>query len=179
MTTPYASQQRQALNNAPPQAAEAWAMIEMARRLDDATKMEAGPERDEALRDMVRRNWRMWTILQASLVDPENTAPAEIRQNLLSLSNFIDKRSVECLSDIDPAKVAVLININRQIGAGLMGNPSDDPEEAKRLREDAAAREAASQATGDKTAADDRTAASPDGAEGAATRANATTDTEA
>lgn len=151
-------------------------MIEMARRLDDATKMEAGPERDATLRDIVRRNWRMWTILQAALVDPESTVPAEIRQNLLSLSNFIDKRSVECLGNTDPAKVAVLITINRQIGAGLMGNPSDDPEEAKRLREDAATGEAAAPAAGDGAA---RTTGAGDGVGDATTRTNATTDTEA
>jgi|GEM_PF-6949472 len=115
-------------------------MIEMARRIDAATRMEPGAERDEALRDLIRRNWRMWTILQAALLDPESTVPNEIRENLLNLSNFIDKRSVECLSDADPKKLAVLININRQIGAGLMGNPSDDPAEAERLRAEASAR---------------------------------------
>lgn len=151
-------------------------MIEMARRLDEAAKMDAGKERDETLRDLVRRNWRMWTILQASLVDPESTVPAEIRQNLLNLSNFIDKRSVECLSDINPDKVTVLININRQIGAGLMGNPSDDPAEADRLRKEAAEREAASTPANEQADTPSSTAA---GGSNQLTRSNATTDTEA
>ena len=131
MANPYASQQRAALENAPPQAAEGYALAEMARRLDAVSKK---PDDLVAIRDMVRLNWRIWTIFQAELVDPECKTPQAIRENLLSLSNFIDKRSAELISKPDAAKLSVLININRQIGAGLLGNPSDDPEEAERLR---------------------------------------------
>lgn len=169
MNSPYASQQRQALDNAPPQAAEGWAMIEMARRLDDTARQPEGEARTEALRDLVRRNWQMWTILQASLIDPECGVPREIRENLLSLSNFVDKRSVDFLSEPDSAKLEVLVNINRQIGAGLMGNPSDDPEEAERLRREAAPAQPAAE---DAAAAPD---AAPSAAAGAGTRV---TDTE-
>ncbi|NMM46346.1 hypothetical protein HH303_17780 [Rhodospirillaceae bacterium KN72] len=131
MANPYASQQRAALENAPPQAAEGYALAEMARRLDAVSKT---PDDLVSIRDMVRLNWRIWTIFQAELVDPECKTPQAIRENLLSLSNFIDKRSAELISKPDASKLAVLININRQIGAGLLGNPSDDPEEAERLR---------------------------------------------
>ena len=131
MANPYASQQRAALENAPPQAAEGYALAEMARRLDAVSKK---PDDLAAIREMVRLNWRIWTIFQAELVDPECQTPQAIRENLLSLSNFIDKRSAELISKPDASKLAVLININRQIGAGLLGNPSDDPEEAERLR---------------------------------------------
>jgi flagellar protein FlaF len=131
MSNPYATQQRAALENAPPQAAEGYALIELARRLDEAAKM---PEDIATIRDVVRLNWRVWTIFQAELVDPECTTPTQIRENLLSLSNFIDKRSAELIGKPDAAKLPVLININRQIGAGLLGSPSDDPEEADRLR---------------------------------------------
>lgn len=131
MSNPYASQQRAALENAPPQATEGYALIELARRLDTAAQT---PENLAAIRDVVRLNWRIWTIFQAELVDPECQTPREIRENLLSLSNFIDKRSAELIAKPDAAKLTVLININRQIGAGLMGSPSDDPDEAERLR---------------------------------------------
>jgi flagellar protein FlaF len=131
MSNPYASQQRAALENAPPQAAEGYALIELARRLDDAAKI---PENLAAIREVVRLNWRVWTIFQAELVDPECQTPRPIRENLLNLSNFIDKRSAELIANPEAAKLPVLININRQIGAGLLGSPSDDPEEAERLR---------------------------------------------
>jgi len=175
VNTPYASQQRQALNNAPPQAAEGWALIEMARRIDEAKRAEPTPERDAQLTDLVRRNWRMWTLLQAALVDPECTVPLEIRQNLLNLSNFIDKRSVDLLAAMDAAKLDVLVNINRQIGAGLMGNPSDDPAEAARLKAQAAER----QATAAVERQDAPAAATPSTPAAPTTPGDATTDTEA
>ena len=137
MANPYAQQQRTSLENAPPQAAEGWALVEMARRLE---ALKETPDDLENIRTQVRTNWRIWTIFQANLVDPECTVPREIRENLLNLSNFIDKRSVELISDPKVEKTQVLVNINRQIGAGLMGSPSDDPEEAERLRREHATR---------------------------------------
>ncbi len=123
MTNPYASQHRNALENAPAQAAEGWALVEMARRLDDARQK---PDDIDNMLLQTRLNWRIWTIFQSELVDPDCQVPKEIRENLLSLSNFIDKRSADVIANPSVTKLAVLININRQIGAGLMGNAGDD-----------------------------------------------------
>jgi len=38
MSNPYASQQRAALEKAPPQAAEGYALVEIARRMDEAAR---------------------------------------------------------------------------------------------------------------------------------------------
>ncbi|MAO90562.1 MAG: hypothetical protein CMM78_07780 [Rhodospirillaceae bacterium] len=133
MSNPYASQQRAALEKAPPQAAEGYALVELARRMDEAAR---NPDDGAAIRDVVRLNWRVWTIFQAELVDPECQTPREIRENLINLSNFIDKKSAELIGTPDASKLPVLININRQIGAGLLGSPSDDPQEAERLRKE-------------------------------------------
>jgi flagellar protein FlaF len=94
----------------------------MARRLDSAR---AEPDDKENIRGVVRTNWRIWTIIQSSLVDPECTIPVDIRSNLLNLSNFIDKRSADLIADPDVKKIEVLININRQIGAGLLETPEN------------------------------------------------------
>lgn len=131
MSNPYASQQRAALENAPPQAAEGYALIELARRLDEAARH---PDDLAGIQNVVRLNWRVWTIFQSELVDPDCQTPREIRENLLSLTNFIDRRSAELIGSPDADKLKVLVNINRQIGAGLLGSPSDDPQEAERLR---------------------------------------------
>ncbi|HBM13195.1 MAG TPA: hypothetical protein DD390_10920, partial [Rhodospirillaceae bacterium] len=133
MSNPYASQQRAALEKAPPQAAEGYALVEIARRMDEAAR---NPDDGAAIRDVVRLNWRVWTIFQAELVDPECQTPREIRENLINLSNFIDKKSAELIGTPDASKLRVLININRQIGAGLLGSPSDDPQETERLRKE-------------------------------------------
>lgn len=125
-SNPYATQQRQAMEVGKPKNVEAWALIQLAHRLDQACKT---PDDQENIRDTVRLNWRIWTIFQAELSNPESTATKEIRENLLNLSNFIDKRSLEIIStlnDIPVEKLDVLININRHIGNGLLGNKVED-----------------------------------------------------
>ncbi len=98
-----------------PAKTEAWALLESARL------MEGAKTKDRAeLLDAIRRNWRLWTIFQASLVDAECTVPKEVRANLLGLANFIDRHTAQILGDPDPAKLDVLVNINRQIGEGLL-----------------------------------------------------------
>ncbi|MDX1737647.1 MAG: flagellar biosynthesis regulator FlaF [Alphaproteobacteria bacterium] len=122
MNNPYASQQKQAMTAKSGPQAEGWALIEMARRLEDARQKN---DRKEILKQC-RLNWRIWTILQSELVDPECTVPKQIRENLLSLSNFIDRRSTEIIASPTADKLEVLININRQIGAGLMESPGSN-----------------------------------------------------
>lgn len=131
---PYSEQNRQALMNAPANKAEGWALVELARRLDRASK---NPEDKNAIKDITRLNWRIWTIIQSAMLDPANEIPISLRSNLVNLSNFIDKRSVEILANPDVKKLDVLININRQIGAGLLGNPSDDPDDLELVRQKA------------------------------------------
>ena len=98
-----------------PARTEAWALLEAARELYRARH---APIDD--LRSALRRNWRLWTIFQASLLDPECALPSEIRANLIGLSNFIDRQTADLLAHPDPAKIEVLVNINRQISEGLL-----------------------------------------------------------
>jgi flagellar protein FlaF len=123
---PYSKQQRHAMEVGAPENVEAWALIQLAHRLDQVRK---DPNDQEKLRETVRLNWRIWTIFQAELSSAESKVSKEIRENLLSLSNFIDKRSMEIIAerkDIDIKKLDVLININRHIGNGLLGNREND-----------------------------------------------------
>lgn len=92
--------------------------MEAARRMRDAKSGDA-----ETLVKAVRLNWKLWTIFQSNLVDPDAAIPKPIRENMLSLSNFVDRRSVEILARPDPQLVDALININAQIAGGLMTIP--------------------------------------------------------
>jgi len=94
---------------------EAWALIEAARELHESR----GDSLDRR-RAALRRNWRLWTIFQASLLDPGCDMPTEIRRNLLGLANFIDRHTAQLLAHGEAAKIDVLVNINRQIGEGLL-----------------------------------------------------------
>jgi flagellar protein FlaF len=95
---------------------EAQALLEAARRLDAAI---GGEDRD-AYRAALRLNWRLWTIIQADVSGEGSPLPDDIRQNILSLSVFIDKHTVNALAEPSGRKLRVLIEINRNIAAGLM-----------------------------------------------------------
>jgi flagellar protein FlaF len=92
--------------------------MEAARRMRDAKNADV-----DTLIKAVRLNWKLWTIFQSNLVDPEAAIPKPIRENMLSLSNFVDRRSVEILAKPEPHLVDALININAQIAGGLMTIP--------------------------------------------------------
>jgi flagellar protein FlaF len=98
-----------------PARTEAWALLEAARQLHQTKD---GPL--EEFHAALRNNWRLWTIFQASLSEPDCTVPPPIRSNLLGLSNFIDRQTAELLATRDAQKVEVLVNINRQISEGLL-----------------------------------------------------------
>jgi flagellar protein FlaF len=70
----------------------------------------------------LRLNWRLWTIIQADVSGEGSPLPDEIRQNILSLSVFIDKHTVSALAEPSERKLRVLVEINRNIAAGLMTN---------------------------------------------------------
>jgi flagellar biosynthesis activator protein FlaF len=98
-----------------PAKTEAWALLEAARLME-----EAKTKGSDELLAAVRRNWRLWTIFQASLVSADCTVPAEIRRNLLSLAEIVDRQSAKLLADPNPAHVTGLVTLNRQIGEGLL-----------------------------------------------------------
>ena len=89
--------------------------MEAARRLREAKSKDK-----RELSEAVRLNWRLWTIFQSSMLEPDCPWPVDLRGNILSLADFIDKRSVALLSKPDPEGVEVLVNINLQIGGGLL-----------------------------------------------------------
>lgn len=107
---------------------EAWALIESARRIAGVVQYgdftEAGDRRK--MRDAIRLNLRIWTIIQAEQTAGDNQLPEPIRQNILTLCKFIDKHSVDAMVEPTPEKAAVLININRNIAAGLLGSTDDE-----------------------------------------------------
>jgi len=105
-----------------PTYSEAWALVEAARRMAAPIKYGAleTPEDLEKVRTALRLNWRLWTIFQADLSVEDGQVPDSIRGNMLSLCNFVDKHSVETLSEPTVERVMVLIDINRQIANGLL-----------------------------------------------------------
>ena len=104
---------------------EANALLETARMMDACT---GSLDDIEAYKAALRLNWRLWTIFQADISSNENPLPVEIKENILSLSVFIDKHTVGALSEPEGRKLKVLVEINRNIAAGLMAVPEETPE---------------------------------------------------
>ncbi len=73
-------------------------------------------------------NQKIWSIFQSDLAGEENPLPQQIKNDLLSLSLFIDKRIIEIMADPSPEKLDAIININLNIAEGLRG--SSAPAEA-------------------------------------------------
>jgi flagellar protein FlaF len=105
-----------------PTYSEAWALVEAARRM--AAPIQFGSLDDPAnlakLREALRLNWRLWTIFQTELSLEDGPVPTSIRESMLSLCNFVDKHTVDTLSNPTAESVATLIEINRQIANGLL-----------------------------------------------------------
>ncbi len=74
-------------------------------------------------------NRQLWSIFATSVTGGDSELPIDIRQNLANLSIFVFKQTLEVQSSSDPQKLDSLININRQIAAGLFQKPTSDASE--------------------------------------------------
>ena len=103
---------------------EAQALSKAARRLEECMLEWDAPGRADRVDEAIRFNQRLWTLFQTELGRPDHPLPVELRVNLLRLSQFIDRRSFEILTDPDPSKLKALINLNRQVAEGLRAGKS-------------------------------------------------------
>ena len=99
---------------------EASVLNQAALRLKECQDNWDAEDRDQRLEAALNFNLQIWSILQAELVKADHPLPKPIRQNLLSLSAFIDKRILETLAFPSPEKLTIVIDINRNIAAGLI-----------------------------------------------------------
>ena len=82
--------------------------------------------RRAALQHALEFNQRAWSIFQAELAKPDHPLPAEMRQNLLRLSLFIDKQIFQAMASPAPDKLTAIININCNLAAGLRGSANGE-----------------------------------------------------
>ena len=82
---------------------------------------DAWSEKKQLLDEALRYNRKLWSIFLSSVTDKENPLPAEIRQNVANLGLFVMNQTMATISDPRPEQLTSLININRELAAGLMG----------------------------------------------------------
>ncbi len=77
----------------------------------------------EILEATLKYNRQIWMLFyDTALENPEGSRPNDLRSNIINLANFIFKREMEILSDPQKEKLNVLVNINKEVAAGLLVN---------------------------------------------------------
>ena len=100
---------------------EALVLTRAAQRLAEVQNAWDAPDRDAKLDEALRNNQMIWSIFQGELMKADNPLPKQLRQDILSLSVFIDKRTFEVLAKPSREKLDVIINLNLHLAAGLRG----------------------------------------------------------
>ena len=98
---------------------EAAVLNQAALKLKECQDNWNADDHNERLDAALNFNQQIWSILQGELVKADNPLPPQIRQNLLALGAYVDKRIFEIMAFPSPEKLNIVIEINRNIAAGL------------------------------------------------------------
>ncbi|MBI3594064.1 MAG: flagellar biosynthesis regulator FlaF [Nitrospirae bacterium] len=122
VNNPFSAYQEVAKKTLDGPALEAYVLNRAAQLLIECKNQWNESGHQERLDKALGYNQKLWTFFQVELANPEHSLPKKIREDILSLSIFIDKRIYEVITEPDPGKLEVMININRNIANGLQGN---------------------------------------------------------
>ena len=77
----------------------------------------------EAIGEPLEYNKKLWIVFADSMADENHDLPQQLKNNIASLAVFMLKKTLDVMADPQPAKLDVMIDINRQIASGLMKTP--------------------------------------------------------
>jgi flagellar protein FlaF len=103
---------------ASPRGTEADLLLEAALRLQKI-RDNWEPRNTSDLNEALRYNRMLWTIFISTVTNSENPLPKPIRQNVANLGIFVLKHTIAILVEPKPEKISPLIDINRNLAAGL------------------------------------------------------------
>ena len=103
---------------ASPRSTEADLLLEAAFRLQKVQGNWDARGANE-LDDALRYNRMLWTIFISTVTKAENPLPKAIRQNVANLGIFVMKQTLAILAEPKPDMISTLIDINRNLAAGL------------------------------------------------------------
>lgn len=103
---------------------EAEVLTKAALKLKECQNNWAQNGQGSRLEAALKYNQRVWTIFQVELGKVENPLPNSLKVDLLRLSAFVDRRTLDTLAYPAPEKLTILININQNIAAGLRARPA-------------------------------------------------------
>ena len=100
-------------------------LLKAARMIQDIQNNWDNADR-EILEATLKYNRQIWMLFyDTALENPEGSRPNDLRSNIVNLANFIFKREMEILSDPQKEKLNVLVNINKEVAAGLLVSQKD------------------------------------------------------
>ena len=123
---PLNAYQKTAKNTMSGRELEAHALTSAAMRLKES-QMKWDPDTESGYSELARaiqHNQKLWSIFQAELSTNDHPLPARLREQLLSVSLFVDKHSFDILAHPSSEKIKSLVDINLAIAAGLRGAPA-------------------------------------------------------
>jgi flagellar protein FlaF len=119
MSNPYNIYQNVQKDGMSQRELEASVLTKAGRMLKSCQDNWNAPDRESKLDEAVRYNQKVWSFFQSELSMPDNPLPRKLREDILSLSLFIDKRLLEVLAFPAPEKLNAVININFGLAVGL------------------------------------------------------------
>ena len=72
-------------------------------------------------------NRKIWTIFVSAMSSEDCQLPSQVRANIMNLGMFVFNRTIQMSVDPQPQQMNILIDINRNIAAGLRGSNAEAP----------------------------------------------------
>ncbi len=111
---------RVATTTAAPREIEAQALLKAANKLQDV--LNNADETGERTKDALLFNRKLWSIFMSdALRDENNPQPLEVRQKIANIGVFVLTQTAALQLNPQPEHFKSLIEINRNLAAGLSG----------------------------------------------------------
>lgn len=101
---------------------EAQALLKAARKLNEVALSWSNDHTIPVptdLEDALKFNRQVWVVFHDSASGVQPTQ-GTLKTNVVTLANFVFRKSLDIIADPERAKLDILININREVAAGLM-----------------------------------------------------------
>ena len=90
-----------------------------------AARLQALSDGWDASRDQIDEallyNRKLWSIFLTTVTREDNPLPPQLRQNVANLGVFVMNQTMSIMTEPKREKLGTLININRELAAGLRG----------------------------------------------------------
>ena len=110
---------RVATTTAAPREIEAQALLKAANKLQDV--LNNADDTGDRTRDALMFNRKLWSIFMSEALRDENPQPLEVRQKIANIGVFVLTQTAALQLNPQPEHFKSLIEINRNLAAGLSG----------------------------------------------------------